>query len=208
MAGLLPDWDQEQLGEHLAAKLTLLPLSGKSVSVWREGFVTETVQNQLCQLASGRRLLIVDPLSRFHRGDENDAGAMTSLVQAFEQVAQRSGAAVLLAHHSNKVAVLNDQADLAQAIRGSSALTDGVRWQGNLSTLSAKMAQDAAISAAERSFYVRFSIPKNNYAPPYSPALLKRNAEGVLTRHHSSRNSASTGARKPRSAPGHEVEYL
>lgn len=44
------------------------------------------------------RLIILDPLRRFHRLDENDNAAMDLMVEALERIATETGAAVLVGH--------------------------------------------------------------------------------------------------------------
>jgi len=78
------------------------------------------------------RLIILDPASRFLGPDaEKDNAAATRWVEAVERLTQLPGnPTVLFAHHTGKSG-LNGNTDQGAA-RGSSALTDGVRWQANL----------------------------------------------------------------------------
>jgi len=79
----------------------------------------------------GPKLIAIDPASRFRGGNQDAADDATRLVEQVERIAQRTGATVLVAHHVNKAA-LQAQRQSQVAIRGSSALADGVRWQMNL----------------------------------------------------------------------------
>ena len=126
-------------------------------------------------------LLILDPLIRFRGGSENDASENTLLVEAGERIAQETGAFVLWCNHSNKYSMRQGNAMEQDAARGSSALTDGMRWQMNLATMSDHIAKKCGISKKERRFYVQMAIPKNNYAPPFGETWLKRGEGGYLS---------------------------
>ena len=126
------------------------------------------------------KLIIIDPASRFRGGEENSAEDTTRFVEALEVVAKYTKATVLLVHHSNKSSMAGGVPTSQAAARGSSALTDGVRWQGNLSTMSEIEAKTFSINEKQRRDYVRFSITKSNYGPPKEDVWLVRGEQGVL----------------------------
>ena len=65
------------------------------------------------------RMLVLDPLVRLHRADENSAGEISALLAYFRHLQRASGAAVVLVHHSRK----NSSASRpGQALRGSGDL--------------------------------------------------------------------------------------
>lgn len=179
--GLFPARTRADIVQELNDRLKLFPLSGHNVQLLSEGGYTESLK-RIAQLGSGCRLVIADPLRRFHDGDENDSGAMTQLVQGFERIALETKSAILVAHHTNKAATLNGQGEAQGAARGSSALTDGVRWQANLSSMSAKTATDLGLSLDDARFLLRFDISKSNYGAPQAPVWLRRLQGGVLTK--------------------------
>ncbi|MGV8991282.1 MAG: helicase RepA family protein [Thiobacillus sp.] len=125
------------------------------------------------------QLIVFDPASRFRGGDENASQDATRFVEALERVAKATGATVLVAHHSNKGA-FNTPEQTQSASRGSSALTDGVRWQMNLMTFSAADAKNYAVPPEDKGFYLTATITKNNYAAPQAPTSLKRGNGGYL----------------------------
>lgn len=127
------------------------------------------------------KLIVIDPASRFRGGDENAAADTTRFVQALERLAQATGATVLLIHHSNK-ASMNGGGTSQGAARGSSALTDGVRLQINLNTLSESNRKQHGISADETRQYLVLNIAKTNYSAPQPETLLRRGEGGYLTR--------------------------
>ncbi|MBI1993158.1 MAG: AAA family ATPase [Deltaproteobacteria bacterium] len=75
--------------------------------------LTETVQNLR------PRLLILDPLIRLHRLDENDASQIAALLSYLRQLQRQFHVAVLLVHHARKDAHASRP---GQALRGSSEL--------------------------------------------------------------------------------------
>ena len=103
----------------------------------------------------------------------NAAQDTTRFVEALERLRSATGATVLLVHHTNKGSMNADEVNQG-ASRGSSALTDGVRWQMSLSKPTAKQATSAGVSTHNLHQYVLATITKNNGAPPQAPVLLLR----------------------------------
>jgi len=64
-------------------------------------------------------LLILDPLIRIHRVDENDASQIAGLLSFLRQLQREFGLAVLVVHHSRKD---SNSSRPGQALRGSSEL--------------------------------------------------------------------------------------
>lgn len=133
------------------------------------------------QLKSGEwSLLLFDPLSRFAGADaEKDNAAATRFVQAVESMVSAPGApTVLVAHHTNKLSRSKDSdvKGTTGAARGSSALTDGVRWVASLDVERLDgFSSDAARSRLGE--LVTFSVTKSNYAKKPDPLQLRRDGE-------------------------------
>ena len=163
----------------LEKNLLLVPAAGQSVALVSNGATTEFFET-LCQFSFGARLIIIDPLRRLHDGDENSSSAMTYIVQVLEALAKRTRAAVIVAHHVGKASMFNGTTDSAAASRGSSALTDAVRWQVNLSSMSEKVAPKHRLSGQHKS-YACLDYSKANYIAPEPTIWLKRLEGGVLT---------------------------
>lgn len=176
----------------LEKNLLLVPAAGQSVALVHQGATTEFFET-LCKFCAGARLIIIDPLRRLHDGDENSSSAMTQIVQVLEALAKHTGAAVIAAHHVGKASMFNETTDSAAASRGSSALTDAVRWQVNLSGMSEKEARLYRLSGQQKS-YAHIDFSKANYIPPVPTMWLKRLDGGVLT--HTILNGASAAARQ------------
>lgn len=159
----------------LVHNLFMYPLGGEGRLLCIDADGTDGAgYKQMLEQCQDARLIIADPLRRFHDGDENDSGHMTAVVDAFQRIAKKTGAAVLLAHHTNRNSTLSGTGDQATASRGSSALTDGVRWQANLSGLSESFADKLGVAPDERRYFVRFDISKSNYMEPIEPVVLRK----------------------------------
>ena len=145
----------------------------------RELEKTESYQ-QLAAACDGARLVILDPIRQFHVCDENDSGSMTALVQACGSLASKTAAAVFFAQHVNRASTQMGQGDTAGAARGSTALSDGVRWQLNLSKPTKEAARLRGLADDERGRFVSVDIAKSNYMPPQGTEILERMRGGVL----------------------------
>lgn len=124
------------------------------------------------------RLLVLDPLSRFAGADaETDNAAATRFVEALERLTQAPGGpTVMVAHHTNKTSRSAEGAGAgAGAARGSSALTDGVRWQANLDALFENGSWGAV--GSEIPDLTRLKVTKSNTARKPEPLYLKRDPD-------------------------------
>ena len=177
-----------ELLELLHANVQIHALAGKSraLLVDEGGDPTEAL-DQLIEASKGARLVLLDPIRQFHRGDENDSWAMTALVQATQLLAAKTRASVLVAHHTNRASTNQGTGDTAGAARGSTALTDGVRWQMNMSRLSPDLAKAYDVAPGDEGSYLRVDIAKANYLPPQPPQVLHRGTGGALSLVHSKR---------------------
>ena len=144
---------------------------------------TERLMQTAAQI-NDLKLIVIDPASRFRGGDENAAADTTRFVQALERLAQSTGATVLVIHHANK-ASMNGGGSNQAAARGSSALTDGVRLQINLSTLNDTTRKQHRIAEEDIRQYLTLSISKTNYSAPQADILLRRGEGGLLHRAES-----------------------
>lgn len=131
-------------------------------------------------MATGKRLMFLDTLRRFHELDENDSGQMAHIVGVLEGVAKRTGCAMVFLHHASKSAAMNGQGDMQQASRGSSVLVDNIRWQAYLAGCSKDEAKTLGIDEAMRGYFVRSGVSKQNYGPPVADVWMRRGEGGVL----------------------------
>ena len=125
------------------------------------------------------RVIVIDPLSRFRGGAANQEEDATRFVETLEVIREQTGATVLALAHVSKLGIREGGGQ--ELVRGSSALVDGVRWVGTLQPMRANTARnDYGLDADEAHRYLRFEIPKSNYAPPFPGLWLRRETGGVL----------------------------
>lgn len=163
----LTDAQIAQASEMIVA----LPLAGVPVQLVGDDSEDTGFFQRLKQHVRAERwsLILVDPLSRFAGADaEKDAAAATRFVQALESLTSPAwGApAVLVAHHTHKLARDGGKPSTSNA-RGSSALTDGVRWA-------------AEMDSADDGMTARLTLTKSNYGPRAPTLELVREHEGTL----------------------------
>ena len=113
-------------------------------------------------VAAGIGLIVVDPFVKSHALDENSNGQMDAAATAWAEVAERSGAAVLLVHHTRKLAA--GGADV-EATRGAKSLTDAARSAALLVPMTAEEAERLGVPEATRWRHVRLDDAKANLAP-------------------------------------------
>ena len=176
-----------QFFERLRKNLFVKSMVGLDNRMTSNDYCNEVIETdfpgRLLQTIAGSGpfgLIIIDPASRFRGGSENAAEDTTRFVEALERLSAAIGATVLVAHHVNKWSG-RDREQLQEAARGSSAFTDGVRWQMNLAAMTPAEAKEFAVPEEERGFYLTATITKNNYAPPQPKVFLRRGEGGVLS---------------------------
>lgn len=131
------------------------------------GDVNHNVVEWFKRQCSGVDLLILDPLSQIHSGDENNNGHMSTLMSVFKNIAISENVAMLIIHHASKGAVLNGQAGVQQAVRGASALVDSSR-------LTMTLLRDTETKE------IKLSYPKVNGHEPLDTIILVRETGGIL----------------------------
>ncbi len=132
------------------------------------------------RIANGAKLLFLDTLRSFHTGDENNGNQMAALVGHIRAMAARTNCAIVFLHHASKAAVMAGNGDLQQASRGSSVLTDNIRWQTYLAGMTTDEAKTYGIREDQRSYFVRFGISKQNYGAPFDERWFRRREGGIL----------------------------
>lgn len=121
---------------HVAAAHYRLDLQGPAARQPRGSFldwVMEHLQQALLDTAD-RPLVIIDTLAVWSGiEDENDASQTTQAVARWTELASRTGAAVILVHHSRK-----GGGQFGESIRGSTAILATVAMSMELSHISAE----------------------------------------------------------------------
>lgn len=179
--------------ELLRQNLTIITAAGKDVR-----FVDQSTKNlaesyffaevlQAVGQVGDLRFIALDPISRIYGSEENDNTAATFFVGLAEQLAQKTGAGVLLLHHVSKRAGVDNsgfnlEAAMSQdAARGASGLTNGVRWQCNLFGLpELAVKKELGVKQSTPGQYLAVKVSKKNYGPPEPIHFLERKSGGML----------------------------
>ena len=167
--------DPEMLGNNfysisLLGKDNRLTVHDGRDIVREESRVRELIR--MAQAIPDLRLIIIDPVSRFRSGDENDNEAATRFVEVLEQIREETGVTVLCAHHSRK----GSTGEGADDIRGASAFVDALRFAATL----AKPRPEKGLERDEADKLVRFNVVKSNYRTDISEQWMRRGIGGVL----------------------------
>ncbi len=117
----------------------------------------------------GIGLVVVDPFVKSHGLDENDNRHMDAAATVWAEIAEATGASVLLVHHVRKGAGTD-----VDAARGAKALTDAARAAAILSPMSEEDARHLGVPAGDRWRLVRRDDAKANLAPRAARALWLR----------------------------------
>lgn len=127
-------------------------------------------------------LVIIDTLTLFHNSNENDSGEMKFLIDILKEVAFNTQCAIVFLHHANKNSMLTGSGDEQSASRGSSVLTDNIRWQLNMTCMSKEEAKEYNVDNGGRKQFVKITGAKMNYGVLGEGVWLRRNLEleGVL----------------------------
>lgn len=94
-----------------------------------QGEVQPQAVDELRRLCTGREVLVIDPLSKIHFCNENDNLQMDILTDIFCTVAEETGCAIFLSHHSGKGEIMDSDGKKKRGLnaRGASSVIDGVR---------------------------------------------------------------------------------
>ncbi len=106
-------------------------------------------------------LLIIDPFITCHEVSENDNGAINQVVKIWRRIAEKTGCAIELVHHSRKT---NGNETTIDDARGASSLTSAVRSARTLNLMSKSDAEKLQIDVPRS--YVRVDEGKPNLALP------------------------------------------
>jgi regulatory protein RepA len=161
---------------RLESRLTLYDVSAAAPVVLMKDTLGNSGLKRLEVLATGTRLLILDPIRSFHYCDEQDYGRMAMLFTVLTHVATHTGCTILFSHHVAQPATDAGLDEPAGAL-GSYAFVNATRWVLNLSGMSRGEAQRLGVAADERRHYVRASFTKSNYGPPIPARWLRRSKE-------------------------------
>jgi len=180
-----PGWSEENeqlLKERLRP---MFPNRGSGVDFqldkeWRN------IAQEASQIPGGCGLIFLDTFSRLSGGDENSVKETRPFLEAQAALVQHTGASVIPIHHVAKGNSTTSAKDLhsrlhVDAIRGSSAIVNNVRFALMLATLTPAEAASAGLDQekAQRSGYVALRLAKMNSGPQQPVLILERREEGA-----------------------------
>jgi RecA-family ATPase len=124
----------------------------------------------------------LDPALSLTDGDELDQGNQRALGKMADDLGVQTGAACALVTHATKGSLSKDELTSHNS-RGGGAITDAVRAEFVMRTMTSKEAGLAKLSDREERFrHVQLVGTKGNYLPPdaYIPVWLRRDNYGML----------------------------
>lgn len=140
----------------------------------RDGFtLAEDVFAQLAATISELRIatVIVDPFVSSHAVQENSNGAIDAIAKRWKRLAQETGSAIVLVHHTKK---MGGREVTAEDGRGAVALRDAARIVLPLNAMSQAEAEELGIAEpAVRRSLVRIDTGKANRAPSDAATWIK-----------------------------------
>ena len=157
----------------------IFDLSTKVVDILNDPSICQVITHMLQERQC--RLCFIDTLSGIHKGDENSNSDMATLIACLRQIAQAAQCSIVYLHHTNKAAALQGNIHLQQSSRGASSLTDNIRWQSFMTTMTEEEAKALQIPPQLKTTFVKFGVCKVNYGAPPADIWYKRTQEGVLT---------------------------
>ena len=110
------------------------------------------------------KLFIVDPFVECHQVNENDNAAINMVMRAFRKIAEETGCAISIVHHTSKGT--KDVHGNMDKARGASALASAARIAHTFYTMSEKEASQYGLPAQKHRWYARLDSAKANLAPP------------------------------------------
>src|SRR5262249_38720474 len=129
-----------------AGKIKEMDMRGRSV----DGGLAKNLEDVIAR----RKIDIVsiDPFVKSHSVEENNNGAIDSVVQVLTDLSAKYNIAIDAPHHTSKGAADPGNADKG---RGASSMKDAGRLVYTLTTMSTAEAEDFAVEEEQRKSYVR-----------------------------------------------------
>jgi len=169
--------------ERLERNFHFYSLDGSPPVILSDNNLSTSALDQVEAFARDARLLILDPIRRFHLCDEQDFGRMSLLFSVLATVAAASGCTIIFSHHVDQPSARGGLGEFEGA-QGSSAFINATRWVVNMNSMSLPEAALYGVAPDMRRDYVRVSFTKSNYGPALAARWLRRseNFEGMLER--------------------------
>jgi len=126
-------------------------------------------------------LLIADPFVRTHEVNENDNMQIDKVVWAFQHIADKTGCAVCLVHHTRKPGNNGASNGDMHTARGASSLINAARVAHTVSPMTEPEAKKFGIGKEKRKWYFRLDDAKSNLTPPAEHATWFKKIDTVNT---------------------------
>ena len=110
-------------------------------------------------------LWVIDPFIAIHDVEENDNSAVNKVVQALHRIAEETGCAISIIHHTRKKGDKGGIGDMDTA-RGASSLLSAARVSHTLTPMSEDDAQELGVAPEDSPLFVRMDKAKANLSPP------------------------------------------
>lgn len=165
--------------EDIYKNMTLRQVMGYKIDL-----MDRADMQKLLRWSEGKRLVIIDTISRFHSLDENKNSEMGLVLKQLEMLARKTGAAVLFLHHVDKGSA-REGVITQQSARGASALVDNARWSGFVAKMNERECETLAengsiIGKEQRTAYLKMGNCKTNYGPIGAEKWYRFREGGVL----------------------------
>jgi len=156
----------------------------------REGRLDERVRAAVKETGAG--LVILDPWATYYNGEENSNDDVEAAMGQLRDLADSTGAAIVIVHHLKKGGEERDAEDLW---RGAGRLADAVRTRVTLlPRFSPKQAAERKLSPSEARRHCSVSILRSEEATPGFNAVLDDNGWWSRTPDGPDNNSSSSKA--------------
>lgn len=149
----------------------LLIDSGREVEIViarqeRDGAKLTDVRDAIAQEIRVEQIdvLVIDPLVSAHRVNENDNNAVDIVAKSFAWIADQTGAAIEVVHHTRKLRDTGGEVTPEDS-RGASALVAAARSVRTLVGMTPAEARPLGLSEGEHRSLFRFGGSKSNLAP-------------------------------------------
>lgn len=168
----IPADRRDEVVSTLARNVDIVPLVGTAPSLLdASGDLNDDAVASVRGAARGARLLVIDPLRQFHAGDENNNGAVTTVIKAIAQIAHEERCTIIIVHHVSKAGAKDDPD--ASMSRGASAITDNARWVLAITKISETRCQNEGLPE-DAWRYVAVRKVKANYVEIGAETILSR----------------------------------
>ena len=158
--------------DYAAVKERILLLSSRELKldlVSKQGYNlnrNDVIVNQLTELCKDPDvgMLVLDPLVKIHKVDENNNVEMDYVMETLTDMARNASIAVLVLHHTVKGSKQEERIGNADIGRGGTAVVNAARIAFTLLNASQTDAEDYGLQDNERHMWVRLDDAKMNLA--------------------------------------------